>query len=123
MIRRLALMLAMPIAVVAVIAPSAQAALPAPKLETPGEGSAVQASPTLTWRQVTGAAQYVRSGKRVRAATVSRSGAGLKTLKRNKKTGKKGTTMLTLRPTRKGMITIKAARRGHVSATATIRVR
>jgi len=56
--RRLALLFALPIAVLATLAPSAQAALTAPKLESPGEGSAVQASPTLTWRQVTGAAQY-----------------------------------------------------------------
>jgi hypothetical protein len=59
-------------------------------------------------------------GKRVRSATVTVSGAGVK-LKR-KKTGKKGTVTFRIRPMRKGTIKVTAARKGYVSGAASIGV-
>jgi len=60
-------------------------------------------------------------GKRLVGATVSVFGAGAKAVSR--RTGKKGTITLRLRPTRRGSINIRAARRGYVSGLATVRVR
>ncbi len=62
------------------------------------------------------------NGKRIRGAKVTASGAGVKSTKKQKKTGKRGTVTLRLRPTRKGTLKVKAAKKGYVTGVVSIKV-
>ena len=61
------------------------------------------------------------AGKALRSASVRASGAGVRTT--TKRTGKRGTTSLRLRPRRTGFVNISVSRPGYVTKTVRVRVR
>ena len=61
------------------------------------------------------------AGKPIRLATVRASGAGVRP--QTKRTGKRGSGSLTLRPKKRGYVTIRIARGGYTTKTVRVRVR
>ena len=87
-----------------------------------GRPLTVRVRGTLRRNRTSRLAVVVRgAGKALRLASVRASGAGVRA--QTKRTGKRGSTSLRLRPKRKGFVTIRVSRSGYATKSVRVRVR